>query len=179
MSLSQIQMGQMDWLTCPVVLHWLLVFVTVFSFLQVQLVYANELINTNEHSGLDSFASSKEIFLGTSGPQAILQLQREKRELAYRLDKQRSNLQLIKMERSFDIQKKHEKEAEESYLRDLETELDKRIAQLQPIVEKLLQTRQSLEEKVEVIWTFIMKGYHAYNSLLDVVQRSAVSSAKQ
>ncbi|GJD09843.1 hypothetical protein Gasu2_40680 [Galdieria sulphuraria] len=86
-----------------------------------------------------------------SSPQIIRQLQRERKELLHKLDKQRSNLQLIKMERSFDIQRKHEKEAEESYLLDLETELDKRIAELQPIIDTLFQRRKKLEENVEIL----------------------------
>ncbi|GJQ12044.1 hypothetical protein GpartN1_g3835.t1 [Galdieria partita] len=134
------------WLTCLLFFKSFLLLLTVFCLLGIQVVHSNELINND-----DGFRTLKQISMDLSGPQAIRQLQREKKELVYKLDKQRSNLQLIKMERSFDIQRKHEKEAEESYLLDLDTELDKRVAELQPIVDSLVQRRKELEEKIEML----------------------------
>eukprot|EP00871_Galdieria_phlegrea_P005328 jgi/Galph1/5797/GphlegSOOS_G4515.1 len=73
----------------------------------------------------------------------------EKQALEHSVELSRSNLKLLKLERSFDIQKKHEKEAEEVYYLKLETELDKKISELEPWTENLTKKREQLEREVE------------------------------
>ncbi|KAK4523557.1 hypothetical protein GAYE_PCTG69G1453 [Galdieria yellowstonensis] len=102
--------------------------------------------------------------------QVVAQLQREKKELARKLEKQQYDLKLVKMERSLDIQRKHEKEAEESYLLELETELNKRIAELQPSLENLEQKKRKLEYDIEMLSKevrFLQKTTSQYSSELN------------
>lgn len=121
----------------------------LFCWFGIQTVLSNEVTITQQAS-LDNLEASKPFSTDMNARQVVAQLQREKKELARRLEKQQYDLKLVKMERSLDIQRKHEKEAEESYLLELETELNKRIAELQPSLENLEQKRRKLEDDIEV-----------------------------